>query len=80
MRLNENIIYQYIDEELNSIFYKEDIKNDKRNYLQYYSSLIKIRPIIFFTFYNGRESNILFLKISLFVTLISLYFFIKTLF
>ena len=78
--LNGNIINQYIDEELNSMSYKEAIKNDKRNYFEYYISLIKTRHLIFFTFCSGKDYNILLLKISLFLTLISLYFFINALF
>ena len=80
MNLNIRINNQYIDEELNSMSYKEAIRNDKRNYLQYYISLIKTRHLIFFTFCSGKDYNILLLKISLFLTLISLYFFVSALF
>ena len=48
--------------------YKEAIENDKRNYLQYYVSLIKTRHLIFFTFCSGKDYNIELLKISLFLS------------
>ena len=78
--LNENTINQYIDEELNNMSYKEAIIEDNRNYFQYYISLIRTKHLIFFTFCNYRDYNILLLKISLFLTLICLYFFINALF
>ena len=67
-----NIIYN--DYELNFLTYKEALKIDKRNYFQYYISLIKRKQIIIFTFFTKDDYNPKIIKISLFLLNFSLYF------
>ena len=71
---------QYIDEELNSMDYENAIINDKRNYFQYYWSLLKKKHLIILTFVSNDDYNVFLLKFSLFVLSLALFFFINTLF
>ena len=41
-------INKYTEQELNSLSYKEAIKNDNRTYCMYYISLIKTKHLLFF--------------------------------
>ena len=68
------------DEELNLMKYEEAIKYDKRNYFQYYWSLLKKKQVILFTFISKNDYNIFTLKIILFILSISLYFTVNALF
>ena len=53
----------YNDTELNSLSYKEALIIDKRNYFQYYLSLIKKKQILIFTFYITNDYNSIIIKI-----------------
>ena len=53
--------------ELNLLDYDEAIKVDKRNYLQYYLSLLKTKHILFLTFMQINDYNSLLIKIYIFV-------------
>ena len=55
--------------------YEQALKYDKRNYCQYYFSLLKTRHIILFTFCNSNDYNSKIIKIDLF--LFNLAFFIS---
>jgi hypothetical protein len=54
--------------------YEEALNFDKRNYIQYYWSLLKKKQLILFTFIPTNDYNLLTLKISLFLLSFSLYF------
>ena len=54
------------DFELNSLEYKDAFKLDKRNYLQYYISLIKYNHPLMFSFSNNKDYNSRIIKIFLF--------------
>ena len=71
---------KYNDLELNNLQYKEAIKIDKRTYIQYYCSLIKIKHIILCIFYSSNDYNLTSIKISLFIFTFSLYFTVSALF
>ena len=71
---------KYIDEELNRMDYEEAILYDKRNYWQYYWSLLKKKHMIILTFVSNDDYNVFLLKCSLFILSISLFFAINTLF
>ena len=71
---------KYIDEELNRMDFKDAIENDKRNYWQYYWSLLKKKHMVILTFVSNDDYNVLTLKFSLFILSIALYFSINTLF
>ena len=72
--------YDYIDYEINTISYKEALEKDKRTYLQYYISLIKLKHIILFTFYSNHDYNSFPIKICLCCFSFSLNILINTLF
>ena len=67
-------IMAYNDEEYNGFSYELALKYDKRNYCQYYFSLLKTKHIIIFTFCNNNDYNSKQIKIDLF--LFNLTFFI----
>ena len=75
-----NTIIKYNDFELNNLTYEEALKIDKRNYYQYYISLIKSKHDIIFTFFIKNDFNSTIIKISLFLFSFSLYFTINGLF
>ena len=56
---------KYTDDELNDLDYNEALKFDKRNYCQYYISLLKAKHDILFTFFNNNDYNIKLIKIDL---------------
>ena len=77
--LNNDIV-KYNDNELNNLSYKEAIINDKRNYINYYFSLLKIKHILLFTFFNNNDYNSKIIKIYLFIFTFALYFAINSFF
>ena len=54
--------------------YELAIEIDKRNYFQYYWSLLKKKQLILFTFIPTNDYNLTTIKISLFLVSFSLYF------
>ena len=62
------------DYELNSLEYKKAVTIDKRNYFQYYYSLLKKKHLILFAFYPINDYNLIAIKISLLILSFSLYF------
>ena len=77
---NEILKMKYNDLELNELIYNEALKIDKRNFLEYYLSLLKTKHLIIFTFYTNNDYNSKIIKISLFFFNFSLYFAINGLF
>ena len=78
---NQNInIEKLNDQEMNTLEYEKALQFDKRNYFQYYYSLIKKKQLILFTFLPTNDYNIMALKISLFIVSFCLYFTINTFF
>ena len=87
IELNEQQIYEmflltskYIDSELNILPYKKVIKLDKRNYCDYYSSLIRTKHILFFSFFPLFDYNSRTLKIFLFFFNFTVNFIVNALF
>ena len=70
----KNYILEYNDTELNALPYKNALKNDKRTYIQYYLSLLKIKHQLIFSFCPSRDYNSRIIKIILF-----LFFFVTEL-
>ena len=60
------------DDELNSLEYEKALIYDKRNYFQYYWSLLKTNQLLLFTFFPSNDYNLLSLKLTLFILSISL--------
>ena len=73
-------IMYYNDEELNNLPYNSALKIDKRNYCNYYLSLLKTKHPILFTFCNNDDYNIKIIKIDLLLFNFVLFFAINTLF
>ena len=57
---------KYNDYEINTISFQEASQNDKRTYLQYYASLIKIKHILIFSFNTNSDYNSYIIKICYF--------------
>ena len=55
------------DYELNNLSYKEAIEKDKRNYCQYFISLLKTNHLFFFSFIRKNDYNSKIIKIFLFM-------------
>ena len=77
---NNNEIMKLNYYELNNLTYKEALKLDKRSYLEYYFSLLKIKQLLIFTFYTNSDYNSRIIKIILFFFSFALYFTINALF
>ena len=57
---------KYNDTEINLLSYQEAIEIDQRNYCQYYSSLLKTRHLLIFSFCYNKDYNSRIIKIILF--------------
>ena len=66
------IFYDMNDNELNSLEYEQAIIYDKRNYFQYYCSLLKANQLLLFTFFPAKDYNLISIKLTLFILSISL--------
>ena len=79
---NDNIkmLLKYNDYEMNNLTYNDAKKFDKRGYIDYYFSLLRIKQILIFTFYTYNDYNSKVVKICLFLFSFALYFTVNTLF
>ena len=68
------------DEELNNLDYELALRYDKRNYCQYYFSLLKAKHAIIFAFCNNTDYNLKIIKIDLFLFNLTLFYFVNTIF
>ena len=75
-----NLYFNLNDYELNSLSYNEAIKYDKRSYCKYYTSLIRTKHLIFFSFWPNKDYNSKAIKICLFLFSFALYFTVNCLF
>ena len=82
---NDNVVkeeidkIEYNDDELNLLPYKLAKLYDKRNYWEYYISLLKIKHILIFSFFNN-DYNSKLIKIDLFFISFITYYTINALF
>ena len=67
------LIKNLTEHEMNTLEYELAIQIDKRNFIQFYWSLIKRKNLILFTFYPNDDYNLITIKISLFLISFSLY-------
>ena len=79
-RKNENEVLDYNDTELNSLPYEDALKYDKRTFLQYYISLLKINHLLLFSFYPNKDYNSRIIKMFLFFFYFSSDFTLNALF
>ena len=68
------------DYELNIFTYEEAKRYDKRNYGQYYFSLLRIKHLLIFTFHPNKDYNSKIIKICLFIFYFNLLFSLNGLF
>ena len=68
------------DEELNNLEYEKAKIIDKRNFSQYYFSLLKKKHILLFSFIPMNDYNLMHIKICLFLYIFSLNFVANALF
>ena len=74
-------IIKFNENEINSLEYSIALEMDKRNFFQYYFSLLKLNHLLIFSFYcKMKDYNSQILKIFLFFFLFSLHFTINALF
>ena len=79
IKTDSNII-KLNDYELNTLSYKDAIKYDKRTYIQFYLSLLKIRLLIMFSFFQFNDYNSRIIKILLFFLTFVMYCTVNALF
>ena len=77
---NDIKLMKYNDKELNSLSYKNALIIDKRDYINYYFSLLKTKHIILFTFFNNDDYNSKLIKIYLLLFSFSLCLIVNALF
>ena len=70
----------YCDIELNSFTYEEALEYDKRTYFQYYTSLIRTKHPLIFSFVPMEDYNTIIVKVSIFLLSFTIYFAINALF
>ena len=70
----------YIEEEINDFSYNMAIKYDKRNYCQYYISLIKTQHNLICALFNNNDYNFGIIKINLFLIGFSIEYTVNALF
>ena len=68
------------DSQLNFASYNQAIKNDKRTFIKYYWSLLKMKQICIFTFYTSEDYILRSTKIALFILFVAFYFAFTALF
>ena len=71
---------KYKEFELNHLNYKDALKYDKRNYFEYYISLLKSNHLIIFSFCNSIDNNSKIIKIFYFFFCFTTYYAINVLF
>ena len=77
---DNNLLIQFNDYELNSMSYNLAKIYDKRNYFNYYFSLITLKNAFIFSFCPKKDYNSTIIKISLFFLFFAIYYFINALF
>ena len=73
-------INKYTDVELNDFSYKKALEFDKRSFLAYYLSLIRMKHLLFFSFWPSFDYNSRIIKAFLFFFNFTLSFFVNALF
>ena len=70
----------YNDSEMNSLNYDEAKKLDKRNYCQYYMSLLRTNHILIFSFCQNKDYNSKIIKIYIFFLTFTINYLISAMF
>ena len=80
LKKTKNTFNMFNDYELNTMPYKQALIYDKRTFSQYYSSLIRKKHPILFSFYFIKDYNSNIIKVDLFFLSFSIYYFFNALF
>jgi ABC-type multidrug transport system fused ATPase/permease subunit len=70
----------FTHEQLLTASFSKASEKDKRNYIQTYWSLLKMKQLFIFTFYTYTDYNLRIVKIALFILFVSFYFAFTALF
>ena len=73
-------INEYMELDINSFNFKDALKNDNRNYFQFYISLIMEKHILLFTFNMKKDYNIFCVKICFLFFAFSIFIIVNTFF
>ena len=76
----ESNILKHSDYELNTLEYEKALIYDKRAYFEYYCSLLKLKHLLFFSFYPSNDYNSPVVKICLFLFSFALFYTVNALF
>ena len=79
LKINKNYKI-YNDYELNELTYKDALKEDRRSFIQIYISLLKMKHILIFTFFQFRDYNSNIIKINIFFFRFSINYIISAMF
>ena len=74
------LVRKYNDYEINTLIYSKALLLDKRTYIEYYFSLLRIKHLIIFTFYTQNDYNSIIIKICLLFFSFALYYTVNALF
>ena len=67
-KISNNLINEkYSDFELNNFTYKDALEKDKRTFIQYYISLMKLKHPLIFSFFPMKDYNTMIIKIDIFL-------------
>ena len=77
---SKNKLDHFVDKELNSFKYEKALKYDKRTYIQYYISLLKVKHLFIFCFITKNDYNSRIIKICLFFFSFALLYTINSFF
>ena len=70
----------YNTDEINDLSYNLALNYDKRTFCQYYSSLLKVKHFLFFSFYDNNDYNSRIIKVDLFFIGITIDYTVNALF
>ena len=78
--INKNLEMKFTDFEINYFNNKMALNFDKRNYCEYYKSLMRMKHPIIFSFVPVKDYNTLIIKVNLFFFSFSVYYAVNLLF
>ena len=78
--ITNNDALEYNDSELNGLSYEDALNYDKRTYIKYYMSVLKLKHALIFSFFQNNDYNSRIMKILLFFFSFSIELSINALF
>ena len=74
---NNNIYFYENDYEINFLPYELALKDDNKTYCDYYCSLIRSKHLLVLTFYTYNDYNSKIIKISIFLLIFAIHYFVN---